>query len=665
MTSTLAAIADAENEVASLAAVGLGSADAAQVTALAQSLREAGLEGPAREAEKLATLVGPQGARDEQLNAFARLHQMLAVVRAKVAGVEDLSGLDLVEVLPLPSLRVERALVGAGEGLPEFDATAGPAGRYAYLTRAYEWLAARGDVAPTGEGLAIWGDASIGAALARRFEGRPDEAVAVAGPALSMGNVVVRRNAVRVLDRALAALAPVSADHPGMKLLESAFLDGRPLVAHEAQSTWRRLRGLPHPDLDAPYPGATTEDYTAAHRETLPAIAQRDLVRNARYRAHDSSVPIWKYWKMPPSEWTKAEAAYRWIEEFVTLRQYYRIAQGASERFATPRGQTLEEIRMTLAKGKPADQEFCLEFLWLVEDPAAVRWVRPLLFAEKDGVRRRAIVAAGILGDPAVIAMAQRAINEGSKDAPWAVWALAFLGDARAFQILWRAFAEGVKAGQVLDVLPMFGELAAPVLDKIAADPKAATPKEVRALLLALYPGREMDALLYMANTAPPPKGEEAVLRPFAITKKRKEEWAKFAESLAHPGFARQPDGTWLRVRDTPVDPGLAAMQRGLPAFQWMERENARRARRIIELTQESDLDDWTEAVLRRLYDDIHDGKRTDAERAAAVRRLAIVAGEDEEERLKWALVALQAGEAERLSELAFPKKKRKGAKAE
>jgi hypothetical protein len=665
MTSLAHALDRAEKEAASYAAVGLGSIDAVQVTALAQELRQAGLEGPAREAEKLAALVGPQGPREEQLNAFARLHQMLALMRVKVATTEDLSGMDLEPVPSMESMRVDRALLGDPTvvSAPVYDASGGTSGRYAYLARANRWLSSRDDMAPEGEGLRIWCDLSVGGLLAHSFDGKPEQALAHAERALAMQNVAARRNAVRVIEGAFLAQAPLPAGHPALALLERARNDARPLVMFEAEAAANRLQGRPAHDTSAPYVALPKwPPVVPAPAVAATALGARAVAQMARVGYNRPTPGLRNYKEMPPAQWNPAEVAFYHLVRYHEWSQTWPDWEQVTN-VELPRREMLSQFERQLS-GKTELVNKSLDCLSFLEDPTAAPAVRPLVRADKDATRRRALVTLAVLGDPAALVAAEGFLEGNARDQRIAAWALGFLGDIRGWDILMKRMEERKLIEAVIDVLPLFGEVGATVLDRAASDPNLLPGVKMRQMLVRNYPGRELDALLYMVSRAQDPKGEAALLRPFAVTKKRAKQRQEMAEAAQKAGYRQNAAGLWEAVGDAkPVhEQASPGAKWSHPWFIWMQVENRRLIAPGSPLTPESEVEDWCDKLAQRLTLDVRNAQTLEEWRAKALRWLHVVGGDDGEARVTTALSTISTVEAERIRGLAFPTKKRKGA---
>lgn len=595
--------------------------------------------------------------------------------------------------------------------------------------------------------LDVWADLSQSAAIAKRFTGDPDAALSAARLALGYRNVAVQRNALRLIEAAFAKKAPLKAGHPALAALDSACVDGRPLVMWEAMAAGRRLQKKKEHDLSAPYPGLvdgrrsdtaiwawvwggpgslsymrmrTRDSMTPDQYRVLVAessVPERELLAgleakrrkpkqgDADYDA-DLSKPVFTdeeletslgkrvfhFHNWYPCKWeifegrnfvrmasrdrTPSEDAWVWQVEFVErLLNFQRewrgpLAYGTPvmglQRLQGPRGKVLKELCADLENrdGDDAASNAARFFARFVEDPLLLDAVQKGLASPKRQARVRASATAAVLGDEGSLERAKAAMKSAGAQAIDHVWALGFLGDRRGLDLVWQIAEAANTPDQALLAAAMFDEVSAGWEGRIAANPKWAANEAVRYALCARWSGRELDGLLRIVELASTAGLDEAVLKRFALTKSQRWSFTWQETEFKAQGFVRGADGTWAR------DPALPPLtpeefEKVKDSYEWRQVAAANRyfGPHPTPLEYGSTRADWTGALMRHFAKQVANGSLGMEGRALALRRLAIVAGEDAAERCDAALAAVPAAEAKAIRALAPPEKRKGGKK--
>ena len=500
--------------------------------------------------------------------------------------------------------------------------------------------------APRAAGNRLWADLSQVDTITRSLAGPSENALAILQARLRDANVVVRRNAIRALERLFGPSAPLEANHEAVGLLSVCHVDPRPLVAFEAAAALGRLQGGAAENMDAPYEGLPpTEGPYDEKALRGTSLGLRSLVEIAAQKGwpgnlHNRRLP-------PLGVSPEAEASLRWL---------YRAAYGRGEyplygfRFDTLHGsrrQVTESLVRGLSRGEANDRMAAMSCLWFLEDPAALPLVRRLLTSSNKDARLRAITTAGLLGDPAVLDIAKRSLEWRTGEMRACVWALALLGDVRGVELLWGFVNEKVQVDPAFEAMQAIGEPSEVSLDRFAAAPQLLSNRNAFGLIHALRGGREIETVLQIAAASRGAKGAEKVLKHLALDQRQASQQEWYRLTLKEHGFNLDPRGFWSfdRSSTSKTDAQLRDFSHW-EAHRWMERENARNGVEATTLDFDSDADDWREAAIRYLRARVRAPALPQRDRAFALHQLRIVAGPHADLRAAEALSTLSPAEA-------------------
>jgi len=343
-----------------------------------------------------------------------------------------------------------------------------------------------GPIGPAARDTVRWADISLWKdVLDEQGTDRPSALDAVA-TAVTARNVVVRRCALRLLEQISAPAAPVPDEDPGMHLLTSFLYDPVPLVMHEAYAAWRRLKGHQSVDPAEPYVTEGTWTWEASlgrlARMRGDVVGRRELSEQQPFRYH---------------------------------RIYSQVGGRYFERLQWPRGEVIDEVGTTaLQASQWGEREGALWMIALLGDPAGVPCAREALADKVARVRGAALVALGSLGDDSIFADACTLVGEPGSMGPSGADALAFLGDARAYEAMWNAFALARHQESIVSCMGEFGELTADMPQRIASNPKVMARRSAVLLLRRLYGASALGPVMWVFDHCTKPRIRAKFLEP-------------------------------------------------------------------------------------------------------------------------------------------------------
>ena len=472
-------------DLADIVSVGLGSATPAQFQAMAAELRAIGLDGPADCADRLALSVGAEASPTDGLTAFARLEHMLDAVRVRLVGLSDLSGRRAVDVPALPSLRVdaEDLALSAEASLWSYPAEADPVGRYGYLVRVAQRLE-RGPIAPAVDGLAVWSNLQAGAVVVKSLAQNPGVAVELVRQAYGTRNLVILRNAIRLLAAVTIPYAPLRDEDIRMKLLSKAVRSSRPILAHEGLAVYRVIKGLPPYDPGEPYTGADgTGEIGLGPRIKLI----RELGVNPK----------------PTDPWF-AHARFFGAAGLPQLEGSKREVQERLGRV----------VRFDKDRDKRRRAVMALMFL---EDGAAISCLREALRDPALEVRRAALWGLGGLGDDSILPVCRRHLAGNAEMTEEAATALGALQDSRGFPILWAAYEKNLAQHRTTESLGFLGEASVPILTKVGLNPSMMSRAGTPRIFDRIWGDGAADAVLSVVDATADPRARSLLLKPFVL----------------------------------------------------------------------------------------------------------------------------------------------------
>ncbi|HYS99318.1 MAG TPA: HEAT repeat domain-containing protein [Thermoplasmata archaeon] len=472
-------------DLADAVSIGLGNATAAQFQTMATELRALGLEAPAEGADRLAACVGPEADPIDGLNAFARLEQMLDAVRVRLMTAPDVSGRLVLEVPTLPSLRVDAESLAplAQASLWDYPAQADPVARYSYLVRVAQRLQ-RGPMAPAGDGLAVWSNLQAGALIVESLARNPHVAIDMVRQAYGNRNLVIRRNAVRVLAAISVPYAPLPSDDVRMRLLSKAMRSGVPILAHETLAIHRMAKGLPAYDPGEPYTGADASGEVG--------IGQRiKLIRDLGGKPK------------PTDPWF---AHSRYLGE-TELRQL----QG-------PKGEVQERLTRIVRFDKDRDRRRrAVMALMFLEDAMAIPCLRDALRDSALEVRKAALWGLGGLGDDSILPLCRRHLAGDSEMTEEAATALGALQDSRGFPILWSAYEANLAQHRTKESLGFLCEASVPLLTKVGLNPSIMSRAGTLRIFDYIWRDGAADAVLSVIEATADPRARSLLLKPLVL----------------------------------------------------------------------------------------------------------------------------------------------------
>ncbi len=462
-----------QDDLTGMISLGLGPSTPDVPSRMAEQLRELGLAGPAREADRLAGLVGPGGDTVEQLNSFAKLHQMLRMVRQRMVKPMKLTGRELVPIPYLSPLHIEQDLLDEAKtrSLTDFPVSESAASRYSYLFMAAEKLSS-GTLAPQGEGLGVWCNLRIAGLLMNSLAESPERALEMAGQALQMGNVVAKRNGLRVLERAFQDEIPLSRNHPALGMVAKARQDPRPLVRLEAHELERKQEGLPPIQENEPYP---------SHFIDRKPIFQAG-----------APFPGLNHWYGEPGAMRK-------------------LTKGS-------RGDIIRTLGLEAVGGEHADErEQALEELANLQDHMGIPYARKALDDRSGKVRSMAFLALGCMGDDSFLPMCAELLKTKTPESRGIVRGLGALGDIRGFSLLYQAFKSKVRFELATESLPLLGEAATPFLDRVVEAPELVKRTTTLSIIRGIYRQNTPDAVFHIVENLELLKDRRAILSHFKL----------------------------------------------------------------------------------------------------------------------------------------------------
>ena len=483
--STKEALERSYRDLADAVSVGLGNATAAQFQTMATELRSLGLEAPAEGADRLAECVGTQADPVDGLNAFARLEQMLDAVRVRLATAPDFSGRPAVDVPALPSLQVDEESLAplAQASLWSYPAEADPVARYSYLIRVAQRLQ-RGPIAPAADGLAVWSNLQAGALVVESLARNPRVAVDMVRQAYSARNLVILRNAVRVLAAVSVPYAPLPDEDVRMRLLSKAMRAGQPILAHEGLAVYRTVKGLSAYDPGEPYTGA---DGTGE----LGIAPRIKLIKELGGKPK------------PTDPW------------FAHSRFFGETELGQLQ---GPKREVQERLTRIVRFDKEKDQRRrAVMALMFLEDAVATPCLREALRDPALEVRKAALWALGALGDDSILPLCRRHLAVNSEMTDEAATALGALHDSRGFPVLWSAYERNLAQHRTRESLGFLCEASVPVLTKVGLNPSIMSRAGTLRIFDYIWKDGAADAVLSVLEATADPRARSLLLKPLVL----------------------------------------------------------------------------------------------------------------------------------------------------
>lgn len=484
-TSSLEALEQIYRDLADTVSIGLGNATPERFHAMSAELRALGLEAPAEGADRLAECVGPEADPVGGLNAFARLEQMLDAVRVRLVTPPDFSGRPAVDVPALPSIRVDAEnLAPLAEGsLWSYPTEADPVARYGYLIQVAQRLQ-RGPLLPAADGLAVWSNLQAGALVVESLARNPGIAVDLVRQAYRSRNVVILRNAIRVLAFISVHEAPLSDEDVRMRLLLKAVRSGRPILAHEGLAAYRMAKGMPAYDPGEPYTGADgTGEAGLGSRVKLI----RDLGGKPK----------------PTDPW------------FAHARLF---GESELEQLQGPKGEVQERLSRIVRFDKERDKRRrAVMALMFLEDAAAIVCLREALRDSAPEVRKAALWGLGALGDDSILPLCRRHLTVNSEMTEEAATALGALTDSRGFPILWSAYEKNLAQHRTTESLGFLCEASVPILTKVGLNPSVMSRVGTLRIFDYVWKDGAPDAVLSVFDAIGDARARTLLLKPLLL----------------------------------------------------------------------------------------------------------------------------------------------------
>lgn len=482
---TIEAVDRVRRDLADVVSVGLGHATAAPFEAMITDLRALGLDGPAGGAERLAHHVGSDADPVEGLEAFARLEQMLEVVRVRLVTPQDLGGRPGVDVPALGSLQVDAESLDSSKetSLWSYPAEADPVARYGYLVRVSQRLQ-RGPIPPAADGLAVWSNLQAGALIVEALARNPSIAVNLVRQAYRTRNLVILRNAVRILAAVSLPNVPLADDDARMKLLSGAMRSSRPILAHEGLAGFRMAKGMAPYDPGEPYTGV---DGTG-----------------------EAGLGPWV--KLIKDVGGKPKPTDPWF----THSRFFEPSQ--LEQLQGPKGEVQERLSRIVRFDKDrAQRRRAVMALMFLQDPVAIPCLREALRDSALEVRKAALWGLGDLGDDSILPVCRRHLAANSEMTEEAATALGALQDSRGFPILWSAYERNLAQHRTTESLGFLCEASIPILTKVGLNPSMMARQGTLKIFDFIWREGAADAVLSILDATAELRAQSLLLKPLVL----------------------------------------------------------------------------------------------------------------------------------------------------